>query len=63
MEDKAYVWKEIKKYNDEREICVICGAEVEYYRETPISKRENYVEVCGQLCRSCAISLWISKKR
>ena len=38
----------------EKEKCVICGNETEYYLTTPIDFRENYIEGAGQVCPSCA---------
>ena len=35
------------------EICVCCGAETEYGKETPIAERFGYIEGAGQLCRGC----------
>ena len=33
--------------------CVICHAETLYIKETPIEKRQFYVEGCGQICEKC----------
>ena len=63
MENIPHIWEEVKKYDDKKEICIICGVELEYNRGTPINQREHYVEGCGQLCRNCAISLQIFKTR
>ena len=35
------------------EYCVLCGKKTEILRDTPIDKRECYVEGGGQLCRDC----------
>ena len=44
--------KEIEE-KEEKEKCVICGVETEYFRSTPINQRRYYVEGCGQLCEGC----------
>ena len=36
-----------------KDICVLCGKETEYDRDTPIDLREGYVEGCGQVCTKC----------
>ena len=33
--------------------CVLCRKETEYTKETHIDKRVNYIEGCGQLCKTC----------
>jgi len=38
----------------EREMCVRCGDPTEYYIDTHINLRRNYVETSGQLCEKCA---------
>lgn len=38
----------------EIENCVICGAETQYTKSTPIEERENYIEGCGQICKECS---------
>ncbi len=35
------------------ERCVLCGAETDIRRDTPVSLRSGYIEGGGQLCRSC----------
>ena len=37
----------------EKEICVICKQETEYFVDTPINQRNHYIEGCGQLCSIC----------
>jgi hypothetical protein len=37
----------------EFEICVLCDAETDVLRGTPIQEREHYVEACGQTCPKC----------
>lgn len=37
----------------EKDKCVICGNETEYYKDTHINFRWHYVEGCGQLCPGC----------
>ncbi len=38
---------------EEKEYCVICGAETGYFRNTPIEKRKCYVDGLGQVCLKC----------
>ncbi len=45
--------KEEMVEKEEKEKCVLCGAETEYFRSTPIDKRKHYVEGSGQLCEDC----------
>lgn len=40
------------------ERCVLCGRETEVFRELPVVFRKNYIEGCGQLCKSCHNSLY-----
>ena len=42
----------------EKELCVLCGQETPYTKETHISEREFYVEGSGQLCLKCHIKLY-----
>jgi hypothetical protein len=42
-----------KEEMTEKEKCVLCSKETEYYRNTPIDKRKHYVEGSGQLCDDC----------
>ncbi len=37
----------------EKDKCVLCGAETPYTKKTHIDSRLFYVEGCGQLCRTC----------
>ena len=37
----------------EKEKCVICDDETEYYKDTNIDLRKHYIEGCGQLCPKC----------
>ena len=46
---------EEKEEKEEKEKCVVCGKETQYFRNTPIDKREHYVEGVGQVCEECAI--------
>ena len=48
-----------KQANDEVERCVICGKPTEYRIDTPIDKRECYVEGAGQLCRECYFEIYL----
>lgn len=36
-----------------KEICVLCGKESIYDKDTHIDRRYFYVEGAGQLCREC----------
>jgi len=45
----------VPKGIEEKEKCVVCGKETQYFRNTPIDKREHYVEGVGQVCEECAI--------
>lgn len=45
---------------DPIEKCVICGKETNYRRNTPISKREGYIECAGQLCLACYRRLYMN---
>ena len=37
----------------EKDKCVCCGKETEYYKDTHIDFREHYIEGSGQLCKEC----------
>ena len=41
----------------EREMCVRCGDPTEYYIDTHIDLRRNYIETSGQLSENCAEEL------
>ena len=43
------------------ECCVICGKPTEYRIDTPIGKRECYVEGVGQLCRECYFEIYLKQ--
>ena len=43
---------------DQVELCVLCGKETEYSRQTPIQVRVGYVEGAGQLCPKCWLELY-----
>ena len=43
--------KRKEQIDSEIDCCVICGKPTEYREDTPIDKRECYVEGAGQLCR------------
>lgn len=47
------------KVDEEKEICVRarCGAETAYSRDTPIDRRNYYVDSVGQLCDKCGEEL------
>ena len=38
--------------------CVLCGCETPYDRQTPVKKRNWYVEGAGQLCRDCCCHVY-----
>ena len=48
-----------KQADSEAERCVICGKPTDYSVDTPIDKRECYVEGAGQLCRKCYFEVYI----
>lgn len=37
----------------EVELCVLCGVETEYKRDTPVDMRDFYVDGVGQCCSEC----------
>lgn len=41
------------------ELCVCCGKETEYKKDTPIEKRYGYIKGAGQLCCKCFHELYI----
>jgi len=47
----AYI--KMKKEKRERDNCVSCGEETEYYKDTHIDFRKHYIEGAGQLCSKC----------
>lgn len=51
--------KHEKQADGKIERCVICGKPTEYRADTPIGKRERYVEGAGQLCRKCYFEIYI----
>ena len=51
--------KHKKRADGETESCVICGKSTEYRIDTPIDKRECYVEGAGQLCRKCYFEIYL----
>ena len=51
--------KRKKQADSETERCVICGKPTEYRKDTPIDKRECYVEGAGQLCRKCYFEIYL----
>ena len=53
MKKEASVSEKIKEKNKAFEVCVLCGAQVEYNVDTPISVRKNYIQGSGQLCCTC----------
>ena len=53
--------KHKKQADSKIERCVICGKPTEYRRDTPISKRECYVDGAGQLCRECFRKFYLPK--
>ena len=53
--------KREKQTGSEVEHCVICGKPTEYRTDTPINKRDCYVDGAGQLCRECFRRFYLSK--
>ena len=51
--------KRKKQADGEVERCVICGKPTEYCKDTPIDKRERYIEGAGQLCRECYFEIYL----
>ena len=51
--------KRKKQADNKVEHCVICGKPTEYSKDTPIGKRECYVDGAGQLCRKCYFEIYI----
>ena len=45
----------------EFEICVCCNKITKVPVDLHISKREHYVEGCGQLCPKCALTSYIKE--
>lgn len=43
----------IMSNKNQKDQCVLCWTETEYDKETPINKREHYIETVGQLCTAC----------
>lgn len=42
----------------EKDVCVVCGEETPYDRETHIDFRKYYVEGAGQLCEKDHIEIY-----
>ena len=51
------------KLGQEKEKCIICGAETIYSFDTPISQRKYYIEGAGQLCERCYYLIYYGIKR
>lgn len=43
---------------EDKEICVSCGAITDIFKNTETTFRENYVDGCGQLCSKCFIRIY-----
>ncbi len=41
------------RVEDGYEVCVLCGRKTQVRYETPIDKRQHYIEGGGQLCTEC----------
>ena len=48
--------------DSEVERCVICGKPTEYRADTPIDKRDCYVDGAGQLCRMCYFEIYLKNR-
>lgn len=35
---------------NDKDVCILCGCETPYNRNTPISQRHGYIEGAGQTC-------------
>lgn len=53
------MYRSKKQPDSEIERCVICVKPTEYRADTPIDKRECYVEGAGQLCRKCYFEIYL----
>ena len=45
------------------DLCVCCGTETEYRKDTPIGERSGYINGVGQLCRKCYFELYKTDSR
>ncbi|MBP3313283.1 MAG: hypothetical protein J6K84_01290 [Oscillospiraceae bacterium] len=41
------------------ETCVVCGRKTATPKTRPLSRRQYYVEGCGQLCEGCYVELFL----
>ncbi len=48
---------------DGYEVCVLCGGVTAEHYETPISRRQHYIEGGSQLCEKCYREIYISPSR
>lgn len=51
-----------EKNNEQREQCVMCKSETEYFCNQPITERQYYIEGAGQLCRQCYYKIYGEEK-
>lgn len=42
----------------EKDLCVVCGEETPYTKDTHIAKREFYIEGAGQMCQKCYMRIY-----
>ena len=43
------------------DLCVFCGVETEYKKDTPVEKRYGYIKGAGQLCRKCFHEIYVQR--
>ena len=43
------------------DLCVLCGVETEYKKDTPVEKRYGYIKGAGQLCRKCFHEIYVQR--
>jgi hypothetical protein len=52
-----------KKFWEEKDKCVMCGAETQYNKSTHIDNRDYYIEGVGQLCRECYFNIYENRNK
>lgn len=41
----------------EHDLCIECGEDTGYDKDTHIAERKYYIQGCGQLCRKCYMQI------